>query len=187
MFSTLYICCSAGDAVKRPLEAQGDRPRRLGESESNLLFAFGLSAHRCFILTDRKRSLVPDPSRGVRPAGPVSIPALALRCGASSRAAGVLQRAGGTTDPPPPPSPGATTNPGLRMNNAGPGRRESGSAGRSGGSRVAAAPAEPGGELPRGGEMRRHLPSNAVGVGRFAVARQNEVPLFRFGGWKRSR
>lgn len=44
MLGTLYICCSAGDAVKRPLEVQGDRPRQLGELESNLLFALGVSA-----------------------------------------------------------------------------------------------------------------------------------------------
>lgn len=45
MLGTLYICCSAGDAVKRPLEVQGDRPRQLGELESNLLFALGVSAY----------------------------------------------------------------------------------------------------------------------------------------------
>lgn len=44
MLSTLYICCSAGDTVKRPLEAQGDRSHRPDELESNLLFALGVSA-----------------------------------------------------------------------------------------------------------------------------------------------
>lgn len=44
MLGTLYICCSAGDTVKRPLEAQGDRPHRPDELESNLLFALGVSA-----------------------------------------------------------------------------------------------------------------------------------------------
>lgn len=44
MLGTLYICCSAGDTVRRPLEAQGDRPHRPDELESNLLFALGASA-----------------------------------------------------------------------------------------------------------------------------------------------
>lgn len=44
MLGNPYIYNSAGDTVKRPLEAQGDRPHRPDKLESNLLFALVVSA-----------------------------------------------------------------------------------------------------------------------------------------------
>lgn len=85
MLGSLYICCSAGDTVKRPLEAQGDRPHRSDELESNLLFALGVSALAASS-DAAKAAPVPNPENQDQdgwPAGLHPISGLGLCCRAS--------------------------------------------------------------------------------------------------------
>lgn len=167
MLSTLYICCSAGDAVKGPLEAWGDGPRRLGEPESNLLFALGASTLAASFFWRSESGSCPKPCehRPGQAAGGSPSPGLVLGCRASSWAPGFLQQAGRTQTLPALLITPDFGHPRLAPLGAaaGPERRSS------------------------AGALSRHLPSNAERLLWFAIARQNKVPLLRFAGRKRSR